>query len=241
MTTSKAIVIIPTRMEGSRLPGKPMRMAGGKPLLAWTYEQAKRCKKVSKVIVTSPDKEIKQYCKDVGIGFISSSKEMNNGTSRCGSVIDQLNGMAHHGVVINWQVDEPNVNPEDVDRMVESLLGVGRRLAIRTLATETKNPIENPNVVKCIVDERFCVRWFTRQWILGSSIHIGVYGFTRESLLSVSPLVSSFHSKLSDLEQLTWIEHGHKIGAVMVERIPLSINTIEDYDEWRKAVDSSCD
>jgi len=219
------VIIIPARMESKRLPGKPMLMVGGKALVEWTYLRAKRVG--IPVVVTTPDREIGQYCQEHNMTWIPSADHHFNGTSRCHEAVDRMTVKVRR--VINWQVDEPFVEPEDVKRMLEGSEDrfQGRKL-VRTLV-HSKYPGDMPGAVKVLYSDYFC-HWFTRYPIPIAGLHIGVYGYSKDVLQSLFRMVPSEHSKRESLEQLTWLEQGAFIKPIVVERACPSINTLNDWE-----------
>ncbi len=234
----KKIIMIPARMDSKRLPGKPMLVAGGKPLVHWTYERAKRTE-ADYVIVATPDREIGRYCREHGLIFWPTRKDHPTGTHRCAEVLEELQrGPSEIGVVVNWQVDEPLVEPGAVNR----LMGVFRGAEIRIATIVSRDELHGPddsNTVKAAMSNDHAywnrqVQWFSRAPMLGSVGHCGVYAFCPNMLLGLGGLEPTRLSKAESLEQLAWIEAGFKIGAIETERLPLSINTQADWEEFKR-------
>ncbi len=216
-------------MDSKRLPGKPLLDVNGKPLLQWTYEAAKKTT-ADLVIVTTPDREIVDYCCEHDITVIRTDKNISNGTIRCCMAVEQFFPYDKSRVpkrVVNWQVDEPFVDPTYIDRMFNSDSD-----CIHTLVSpKESNGTSNKVIVN---DEWTCCHWFTREPIPGAAYHCGVYSFPWKTLQQITTLVPTEKAMLESLEQLTWLENGFQIVPIPMYRLPLSIDTQEDLDEFRR-------
>lgn len=224
----ETLVVIPARMESIRLPGKPMLRAGGWPLVRWTYERAMltgaRC------IVAVCDREVGAYCQEHRLRWMPTRPEHPNGTSRAAEVYATLRPEIARNVrtVINWQVDEPLVEPSDVARLMQVRLGT-----IATLVSPVcPEPADEPSRVKVVYSLGRC-HWFSRSPMRGAGSHVGVYSFRPFLLEMASLLEPTALSEAESLEQLTWVENGIKVKPVEIEQPPRSINTPEDW-EWFK-------
>jgi len=241
------IIMIPASMASSRLPGKPLLEVGGSPLLKWTYDKA-RCAKPRQVFVVSGDKEIHEYCEKNELHCIKTELDIPTGTHRCARALELLriedefffNSINN---VINLQCDEPLVDSKDIELLYSRN---NRKFVISTLVgIIDTGRVNNRNAVKatltdhggCFPESR-CI-WFSRDESSGSE-HIGVYIFQKDALLRLCNVLS--HTLLSvskSLEQIAWLEYGYKIGATRTyKKAPLSINTQEDFDEFKRMVEN---
>ena len=228
----KKIIVIPARMASSRLPGKPMLEAADKPLVQWTYERAKATE-ADHVIVATEDAEIAHHCQRTGMTWMLTTGDHQNGTSRAAEIIAKLKPEIRHGVsvVVNWQVDEPTVEPSDVDKlMAMRISSIGTLVCVNRRAAFA---IDDPNVTKVVWSCGRC-HWFSRVPMRGAGFHVGLYSFTPFLLQAVSLLKSSRLSVLESLEQLTWIENGFALAPVEIKQLPLSIDTLEDWMKFKQ-------
>ncbi len=224
MPTSRTLIVIPARMASKRFPGKPMAMVCGKPLVHRTYLRAEKAG-ANLVVMTTPDDEIEQYCYNNGLTCIASPLDCLTGTHRCSEVANREDG---YDVVVNWQVDEPLVEPIWVDRLVAEARD--RWMICTLIAPIGNNQWQDENVVKVSVSNDYC-HWFSRGHLRGALGHIGVYAYPRETLLELGRLKSTALSQAEGLEQLVWLENHFPIRAVQVGRLPLSINVPKDLDK----------
>jgi len=240
-------------MDSNRFPGKPLAMAAGKPLLEWTWLQAKKTK-ADYVWITTPDREIGRFCQTKGILWRPSSKDCPTGTHRCAEFMDQLTGpMAPSiDVIVNWQVDSPLVNPLWVDKLIKFVRDRRDRDLVGTLVHQPGGSWgriggldEDKNVVKVAIskgdtihpkDQNRCY-WFSRASMFGSMAHIGIYCCNRFTLGDLGWLTPTRLSKVESLEQLAWIERGVSVFGIEVDEFSKSIDSPEDWEEFKRVVE----
>lgn len=237
---SKAVAIIPTRLDSERLPNKPLLQAGPLTVLGWVINQVKQCPNIDHIIVTGPDKPVAQHCDALGVPFIPTSTDCVNGTQRCADVLARMKEESRKeiDVVVNVQCDEPMIDPMDIYNLV---IRTRETKMIHTLYAELpEEDKSNENAVKVIVSNvgAFRCHWFTRTWPGPLSFyHAGVYSFSPDLLLGLADLIPTIHSKTQRLEQLTWIEHGARVyGIECSDGAPLSINTEEDLTKFKSLI-----
>lgn len=227
----KVVAIIPARMASTRLPGKPMIEIKGKPLLWHTYMAAKACKSIWKVLVTSPDKSINQWCEDNGLAWFPSTPRCPTGTHRCAEVASLMDKkLGDDYVVVNWQVDEPMVEPEWVDLLVESY-AADRTSDVGTLVAPANPELyADRDTVKVAVSYYSQCMWFSRAPMAGADVHCGVYVYSYDVLRKLGRLQGTKLSESESLEQLAWIENAFWIDAIRIPRLPLSVNSPRDLE-----------
>jgi len=233
-TEQRAIIIIPCRLESRRLPEKVMMEVDGKPLVHWTYEQARRTVADS-VIVATPDRQIAHYCRDYGFNWWPTSESHPTGTHRCAEVLSHYRGNASVDVVVNWQCDEPLVEPEDVNALIEMARTVSDIATLVSPLAEEDSENHNSNVTKVVC----CggkARWFSRAAMGGADAHCGIYAFKSSVLRKLGCMSPSRFSRIESLEQLTWLESGFEIDALSIQRLPLAINDRADFERFKNAV-----
>lgn len=212
-------IFIPARLQSRRLPNKPLRLIGGKPLLQWTYERARESDAEEVFIVCDGSKELKEACLHFTDEFCGI-READNGTHR----ISQLKDFDKFDRVINLQCDEPFIEVDDLNR-----LGNVQDSIVSTLVgSQIFGCDGDRHTTKVVVDPvKHECRWFSRYYMGPYCYqHIGVYSFTPGFLkMPFKPTSISIEAKL---EQLEWLERGIEIKALFTEKTPLSINTEAD-------------
>jgi len=236
MSSVKVVVVIPARYGSTRLPGKPLVLLAGKPMIQRVYERAKLAQRVNRVIVATDDERIVNAVKGFGGEARMTRSDHRTGTERVAEVA------AHEGgdVFVNVQGDEPLLDPAAVDTAVASLLEEPAA-AIGTVATPIKTPadIMDPNVVKTVLDFDGNALYFSRApipWVRDTASkiharhlkHLGLYVFQREALLEYPTLPQGELERIEQLEQLRWMENGWKIRVAEVEHDAVSVDVPED-------------
>lgn len=220
------LIVIPARMDSRRFPGKPLVDVNGLPLLWHTHHQASKIG--CPVVVATSDQEIVSFCASSDMDYIRT-REHWCGTARAW---DAYNAHLRAGIVVNWQVDEPEIDPNAVSEMIKS---VNEHWPIMTIVSDLRSfQAKQPDVTKAVVAWRSSrCHWFTRMNIPGAMAHVGIYGFTADCLHAIGQLPQSSLSELENLEQLTWLEHGCMIYAVKTEKVARGIDTQQDMEELR--------
>ncbi len=237
--------IIPARFGSTRLPGKPLMDLCGKTVLQRVYEHCRLAEKLDDVIIACDDKRVMDEVRRFGGRAVMTSVDHPNGSSRSAEVVRNI----ETDFVINIQGDEPFVSPDIIDELAELLL-TEEGLYSATLCTGiTEEAYQNPNVVKVVRDLKDFALYFTRSLVPfprndpGNNVfeHIGIYGYSREFLLTYSELAETPLSEIESLEQLKVLEHGYKmmVHETRYDYNALSIDTREDLEEAREFIQKS--
>ena len=239
---SKTAIIIPSRYGSTRLHAKPLIEVEGKPIIQWVYEKAAAAQQADMVIVATDHEEIYNCVKSFG-----GNAEMTRPDHKCGSdrVAEVASRHPDLEYIVNLQGDEPMITPESIDSVI-SVLKKGDNADISTLLRiiEDKNEVENPNLVKCVIDNNGFALYFSRSKIPyerneGEAVfygHIGLYGYKREALFKMTSLNQTMLEKTESLEQLRALQSGMKIITSIVNFKPIGIDTKEDVEEFKKAL-----
>lgn len=231
----KTAVIIPSRYNSSRFPGKPLELIKGKPLVQHTVERVKRCKEVDFIAVATDDKRIYDVVQKIGFNVFMTPDKCKSGTDRI--AFTALRFLKNYDNFINVQVDEPLIDPKLVDELAVSLKKT-KSLEYITVAFPIKeeNAINNPNIVKVIFDKDGYALYFSRFAIPynmdNSKIkyykHMGIYGYKRNFLLEFSKNKMSSLEKAENLEQLRALENGKRIKIVVAKHDSVGIDMPSD-------------
>ena len=236
MSSAKVVVVIPARYGSTRLPGKPLVLLAGKPMIQRVFERAKLSKRVDQVIVATDDERIVKAVQKFGGEAKMTRPDHRTGTERVAEVAAHVEG----DLFVNVQGDEPLLDPEALDTAVNSLLEEPQA-SISTVATPIKTPgdIMDPNVVKTVLDFESNALYFSRApipWVrdTASKIHVqhlkhlGLYVFQRDALLEYPTLPQGELERIEQLEQLRWLENGWKIRVAEVAHDAVSVDIPED-------------
>jgi 3-deoxy-manno-octulosonate cytidylyltransferase (CMP-KDO synthetase) len=217
-------VVIPARYGSTRLPGKPLQLIAGRPMIEHVHARA-RAAGADEVIVATDDERIASACARFGADVVMTDAGHVSGTDRLAEVA-RLRRFADQDIVVNVQGDEPLIAPENVAE-VAALLAARPQAAIATLATPIDDLAEylDPNVVKVVRDTTGRALYFSRAPIpwhrdataarnedasryAGALRHVGLYAYRAGALRQVAALPPSPLESAERLEQLRALENG---------------------------------
>jgi 3-deoxy-manno-octulosonate cytidylyltransferase (CMP-KDO synthetase) len=239
MNFLKSIAIIPARFDSTRFPGKPLAIIAEKPMIQHVYERACRAGRVDQVIVASDDQRILDTVQSFGGSARLTASSHRSGTDRVAEVAAQCDAE----IIVNVQGDEPLIAPQSLDAVIEPFYS-DPELMISTLSSSGSSPeeLQNPNVVKVVVDKDGFALYFSRSPIpsfhsasrLGQVQtfykHIGLYGYRKKFLEQLPTLKESFLERAEGLEQLRFLENGYRIKVVNTAYESLAVDTPQDLE-----------
>jgi 3-deoxy-manno-octulosonate cytidylyltransferase (CMP-KDO synthetase) len=231
--------IIPARHASTRFPGKPLALISGKPLIQHVVERCQKAKSLADVIVATDDSRIAEVAQKFCRVEMTAANHPS-GSDRIAEVVARCQCDA----VINIQGDEPLIDPGVIDAVAGALAGE----EMSTAAAPIRNPeeLENPNVVKVVVNAAGRALYFSRRTIpylreaaaSGSASeqlaafpflkHLGIYGYRRETLLRLVKWPVSSLEQAERLEQLRALENGVQIAVVKVDYDGVGVDVPED-------------
>ncbi len=239
--TPKILCVIPSRIGSTRIPRKPLLPIQGKPMIQWVYENASRCKVLSKVVVATDSEEIAKVIQAIGGEVVMTDSNLPTGSDRVAVVAEKFPEI---DVVINLQGDEPFIKPGMLEELVAPYLQ-GETPDMTTLATRIqKNELTDPGIVKVITDLKGNALYFSRspipyfRQVTEAPVyhHMGVYAFRRDFLLQYRTLPETPLQIAESLEQLRALEHGFRIQVCLTENKTLEINTFEEFERAQEFV-----
>ncbi|MEM0913770.1 MAG: 3-deoxy-manno-octulosonate cytidylyltransferase [Planctomycetota bacterium] len=242
-TPASALAVIPARLASARLPGKPLLDRTGRPLIAHVIDRVLSARSIERVVVATDDERIAEAARQAGAEARLTRADHPNGTSRIAEAVDQLEaeGLPAPEWIVNVQGDEPEVEPEHIDRLVAAAAGAGDA-PMATLAArwDDANDPANPNVVKVVADANGDALYFSRAPIphdrdergIDRLHHVGLYAYRRAFLSTFVNLAPTPHEQAERLEQLRALEHGHRIRVAIIDHARPGIDTPEQYDAF---------
>ena len=239
----KVLCIIPARMNSTRLANKPMALIGDKPLVLHTYESARKCTSIDKLIVATDHPEIHDTIISNGGQCVMTPKDLKTGTDRVAYVAKQED----HEIVINLQGDEPFINPNDLAKLISPLKD-DPLLQMSTLASklEWESDYTSPDLVKVVCCMKNKALYFSRSplpYLRNASFpksdlpvykHMGMYAFKRNFLLKFPTLPQTPLEQVEALEQLRALEHGFDIKVQLTENRSIEVNTPDELEQAKK-------
>jgi 3-deoxy-manno-octulosonate cytidylyltransferase (CMP-KDO synthetase) len=234
-----AIVVIPARYGSTRFPAKILASATGRPLVQHVVDRVKLCKRISEVIVATDDERIVAALKPFGTRAVMTSPSHQSGTDRVAEVARGSDA----GIVVNVQGDEPEIEPEIVDALIERLQTTEDDMATAATPFPAGADVGNPNLVKVVTALDGRAIYFSRSVIPffrdPSSVvppayylHLGIYAYRREFLLQYASWSPTPLESTEKLEQLRALEHGRSLFVLKVARATHGIDTPEQYEAF---------
>ena len=241
------VIIIPSRYESTRFPGKPFAPVKGKPMLQRVWEIAKSVKGVSEVYIATDDKRIEEFAHKMGARAIMTPVECKNGTERVYKAMQQIDPKPD--AILNFQGDALLTPPWVLQAMVDvfkndnscQMITPAVRLAKEQYAALEESKKTNPSSGTTVVfDRNMNALYFSKRVIpfvrqaegeLPVYRHIGMYGYRREALEKYLTFKQGPLEASEKLEQLRALENGMPIRVVTVDykgRTHASVDAPED-------------
>ena len=240
----KTLVIIPSRLSATRLPGKPLLKIKGISMISHVFKKAEEAN-IGEVIVATEDQEIIDDVKQNGGQAVLTKKTHKTGTDRIYEALQKFNS-TNIDLVMNLQGDEPLMNIDDIrnlnNQMIKSQFEIG------TLASkiEDKNIYDNQNIVKVITKEKLDnsnfpeAKNFMRKIINKSQNiyhHLGIYCYQKRILKNFISLNQSINELKNKLEQLRALDNNLKINVGLAKSSPIGVDTEEEFLAIKKIME----
>jgi 3-deoxy-manno-octulosonate cytidylyltransferase (CMP-KDO synthetase) len=238
-------VVIPARYASTRLPGKPLALIAGQPMVYWVWRAAV-ASGAEQVVVATDDPRIEEAVAGFGGEAMMTDPEHPSGTDRIAEVT-RRKGWSDDTIVVNVQGDEPELPPENI-RQVASLLADNDGFVMSSLYTDIAGEAEwrNPNVVKVVCAADGSALYFSRApipWSRDSGgyetgmahRHVGIYGYRAGFIAKFASMTQGKLEGLERLEQLRVLEQGYGIVMAASKSPPaIGVDTPEDLEAVRK-------
>jgi len=232
----KAVGIIPARLQSSRLPNKALVDIAGLPMVVHTYKRAALAKKLADVYVATDSELIKEAVESYGGKVIMTGTHHQTGSDRIAEACRSI----ECDIVINIQGDEPLVNPDHIDAIVEPLIkDPSIQISVGVTPYHKKN---SPSDIKAVLDLDDNILYCSRADLPSNARTpvnemlkmCFVVPFRKEFLLKYTSLKPTPLETIEYNEYLRVLEYGIKIKAVRIKDAKISVDTPDDLEEVRK-------
>jgi 3-deoxy-manno-octulosonate cytidylyltransferase (CMP-KDO synthetase) len=238
----RTLIVIPARMQSTRLPGKPLADIAGAPMIVHVWRRAMAAE-TGRVVVATDSADIVAAVRRAGGEAVMTRPDHASGSDRVFEAVNHVDPDGDFEIILNLQGDLPTLAPPLPAACVAPLLDKGPDIA--TIAAEITEESErtNPNVVKVVgtptrVPGRLRALLFTRATApYGEGPlyhHIGIYAFRRSALERFVSMRPSALERREKLEQLRALENGMRIDVTIVDTVPLGVDTPEDLERARR-------
>ena len=236
----RVIGVVPARLASTRLARKVLREIAGRPLLAWVYQAAADACIFDRLIIAVDSDEVADLCRVEGWDFRVTPPELASGTDRVHAVSRMLaredETIRDDAIFVNIQGDEPMLRREHFQALLRPFTRAG--VTVSTLRTPCRaEDVQNPNVVKVVVDHNGKALYFSRAPIpwdrdgrgeIAYWKHLGLYAYMRHTLDRFPCLPSSRLEAAERLEQLRLLENGISIHVEPIEFDTVGVDTEAD-------------
>jgi len=241
------LIVIPSRLAATRLPGKPLAEIGGEAMIVHVWRRAVESG-AGAVLVAAAEEEIAAVVRAAGGDTVLTDPDLPSGTDRVAQAVGLRDPERRFGFIVNLQGDLPTLNPSAIATCLAPL--ADRNVDIATLASEIRDPEEalNENVVKAIAelgpDRLVAMATDFRRDIdsAGGGLcwhHIGIYAFRRAALERFVLLPPSEREKSRRLEQMRALDAGMTIAVARVDTAPFGVDTPADLERARAQIETA--
>ena len=243
----KVICVIPARYGSKRFPGKPLASETGRPLIQHVYEAASGASRVDAVLVATDDPRIRVAVEGFGGKVVLTRPEHPCGTNRAA---EAALAFPDAEIVINFQGDEPELDPTLLDGVVDAMAADALIEAATLAGPLAAEERDDPNSVKVVMAASGDALYFSRLAIPYSRDgederratllkHFGIYAFRAAAIQEYAAMPQTPLELTEKLEQLRWLEHGRRMRVLVTDQRPGGIDTPDDYAafaaRWCKA------
>jgi len=229
---------IPARYTSTRLPGKPLLVIAGRPMIEHVYARASQARGLDRVVVLTDDERIARAVEAFGGAWEMTPADCASGTDRIAAAMRAGGRLADAAAVVNIQGDEPLIDPEAVSRIALHLRDHPDDPVVTLAAPALAEEIGNPNAVKVVTSLAGYALYFSRSGIpyprqdggFSPLKHLGIYGYQRAALLRLATLPPTPLERSESLEQLRALENGIAIRVLLAERGSPGVDTPDDLE-----------
>ena len=240
----KTLVIIPSRLSASRLPGKPLLKINGLSIISHVYKKAQEAN-IGEVFVAAEDQEIIEDVKKNGGEAILASNNHKTGTDRIYEAFLKL-GRKDIDLIMNLQGDEPLMNIEDIQKLNKHMIQTKRDLGTLAAKINNKKVFENHDIVKVITEESLDDTKFSRAINFMRKLdkennqtyhHLGIYCYNVEILKRFISFKQSQNEIENRLEQLRALDNKINVNVALAKSSPIGVDTKEDFMAIKKIME----
>tara|TARA_B100001094_G_C17994879_1_gene702140 strand:- start:167 stop:904 length:738 start_codon:yes stop_codon:yes gene_type:complete len=240
----KTIIIIPSRLSATRLPGKPLLKINGLSIISHVFKRAEKAN-IGDVFVAAEDQEIVDDVKKNGGQAILTSKQNKTGTDRIYEAIKKLD-IKNIELVMNLQGDEPMMNIDDIISLNTQMIKNKSNLGTLGSEISDNNIYKNQNIVKVITRENLNISKFSEAIAFKRKIvnqrdniyhHLGIYCYELDVLKKFVSFKQTENEIRYKLEQLRALDNNIKVHVGLAKSSPIGVDTQEDFVAIKKIME----
>jgi len=243
-----ATIMIPARLQSSRLPGKMLADIHGKPLIQHVYESVKKSKYADEIYIVTDAEEIAEAVQKFGANYFLTDPHLPSGTARIATVIEQIKAE----YILNVQGDMPIIEASLIDDVILKLNEDKADIVTPVYPIKSIDELNDSSVAKVVLGEDGRALYFSRsiipfvrdypieQWLDHSDFwgHIGIYAYKRQVLLDIKngKIHVSQLEKTEKLEQLSFLSAGYLVQTIRSIYPEISVDLPKDLTLVRKLI-----
>ena len=240
----KTLIIIPSRLSATRLPGKPLLKINGLSIISHVFKKAKEAN-IGEVYVATEDQEIVEDVEKNGGQAILTKNNHKTGTDRIYEAFKKL-GKSDIELVMNLQGDEPLMNPNDIINLRNQMIRTESELGTLASIILDKELYSKKSVVKVVTNQNLKTSFFPEAKYFVRKIsesvenvyhHLGLYCYKSKTLRKFISLQQSTNEIKNNLEQLRAIDNKIKINVALAKSSPLGVDTMKDFIDIKKVME----
>jgi len=233
----KVLGIIPARWGSTRFPGKSLTPLCGRPLIQWVIERARKAKALDKLVVATDDRRIADVAENCGVEAVMTSADHPSGTDRAAEAA----GKYAADIIVNIQGDEPTIDPELINKLVNIMLAEKKwDMATAAAPINSFKEAEQPSICKVVFDADGQALYFSRcpiPFIREKTFstqkkvfwrHIGLYLYRNKFLARFVAEPPCLLESAECLEQLRALYIGARIKVVQTSECGIGVDTPAD-------------
>jgi len=242
---AKTLILIPSRMAATRLPGKPLLKINNLSIVSHVFKRPAEAN-IGEVVVATEDQEILEDVLKNGGKAVLTSNNHKTGTDRIFEAFEKLN-IKNIDYIVNLQGDEPNIDKNDIINLNNLMINSESEVGTLAAKIQDNKLLNNKNVVKVITEGKLeknnfpAASNFTRENLLAINKniyhHIGIYSYKVNILEKFVRLDQTDREKKNKLEQLRALDNKIKINVALAKSSPIGVDTEEDYLAIKKIME----
>ena len=239
----KTLIIIPSRLSATRLPGKPLLKINGLSIISHVVKKAEESN-IGEVFVAAEDQEIIDDVKNNGGQAILTKKQHKTGTDRIYEALQKLK--KNIDLIMNLQGDEPLMNIEDIRNLNNQMIKNQSQLGTLASKIKDKKLYKNENIVKVNTKELLDDQNFPEAINFSRKIseedkniyhHLGIYCFKQETLKDFVSYNQSSNEIKNRLEQIRALDNNIRVNVALAKSSPIGVDTEEDFLAIKKIME----
>jgi 3-deoxy-manno-octulosonate cytidylyltransferase (CMP-KDO synthetase) len=241
----KTLILIPSRMAATRLPGKPLLKINNLSIISHVFKRAEEAN-IGEVVVATEDQEILEDVLKNGGKAVLTQSDHKTGTDRVFEAYKKLD-IKNVDYILNLQGDEPDINKDDIINLNNFMINQDAELGTLAAKIKDNKMLDNKNVVKVILENKLeesnfpTALNFTRDNLSADNQniyhHVGIYSYKISVLEKFVSLDQTDNDKINKLEQLRALDNKLKINVALAKSSPIGVDTEEDYLAIKKIME----